>query len=37
MPQLQSIPYSKALALLDMPADDRQQLLDDGVEDKSAA
>lgn len=38
MPQLQSIPYSKALALLDAPAETRDQLLESGqVEDMSAA
>lgn len=31
------LPYTKALALLDAPAETREQLLDEGVEDKSAA
>ena len=31
------LPYSKALALLDAPAETREQLLDEGVDDKSAA
>lgn len=35
--RLASLPYSKALALISAPAEDREQLLDDGVEDKSAA
>ncbi len=32
-----SLPYSKALALLDAPQETREQLLDEGVDDKSAA
>lgn len=31
------LPYTKALALLDAPQETREQLLDEGVEDKSAA
>lgn len=31
------LPYTKALALLDAPAETREQLLDEGVDDKSAA
>ena len=31
------LPYSKALALLDAPQEAREQLLDEGVDDKSAA
>ncbi len=34
---LAALPYSKALALIEAPPETREQLLDEGVEDKSAA